>query len=77
MSELENFSPADLEEAFVYLDDLRASGRTNMWAAHAYLQRVLLWEGKAANDATGLWMKTFAADTPVAARVSAAMAQLG
>jgi hypothetical protein len=68
-----SFTADELTEAFEYLDALRESGRTNMWAAHGFLCRDLLWPDKEANEATGLWMQTFSKERPVEARVAQAI----
>lgn len=60
----------ELTEAFEYLDELRKSGRTNMWAAGLFVERELGWSPKAAADVTGLWMETFSRDASVAERVA-------
>lgn len=68
-----SLTKAELTEAFDYLDELRESGRTNMWGAAAYLERELVWPQAEASEAVRLWMQTFAT-TPVADRVEKAVA---
>ena len=63
-----------LTEAFEYLDDLRESGRANMWGASGYVVEELKWDSASALLATGLWMNTFD-DTPAECRVDAALAK--
>jgi len=60
----------ELTEAFEYLDQLRASGRTNMWNASAYIVRELCWPPHEASEATVLWIRTYSRDVPVAQRVA-------
>jgi hypothetical protein len=68
-----DFSEEELTEAFEYLDELRSSGRVNMWGAHAFLARDLLWPDKEASAATGLWMNTFDKERGVPERVAQAI----
>ena len=56
---------ADLGKYFVYLDDLRDSGETNMFEARPYLQRA--FPGLSAEAAKGIlltWMQTFSERHP-------------
>ena len=64
----------ELIESFEYLDDLRESGRTNMWGASAYLRAEL---GKSKEDAAHhlrLWMETFDGESSASARAAIALA---
>ncbi len=65
------FTSEQLTEAFEYLDELRESGRTNMFGAPAYVENELGWERQDARTVTGLWMDTFTPDTALEDRVSA------
>lgn len=62
-----------LSEAFEYLDELRESGRTNMWGSHAFVRDELMWQPAEAEAAVKYWMNTFS-DAPVAERVAKALA---
>lgn len=59
MSAPTDLHAGELFEAFEYLDELRESGRTNMFGAAAYLRDELCWEGREASEAVKLWMATF------------------
>lgn len=63
----------ELTEAFEYLDELRASGRTNMWGAAAFVEQELFWGSEEAKEATQLWMHTFDGGTPLDDRVAQAL----
>lgn len=54
-----NLTSEELKEAFEYLDELRASCRTNMWAAANFLHKEELWPIKEADEAFLLWKATF------------------
>ena len=47
------------ETMFLFLDDLRESGITNMWGAGVYLQEVFEVTKIEARDVLLEWMKTF------------------
>lgn len=47
------------EAMFLFLDDLRESGITNMWGAGVYLQEVFEVTKIEARDVLLEWMKTF------------------
>ena len=64
-----------LFEGFEYLDDLRESGRTNMWGAASFVQNELAWEGRAASDVVGLWMATFDPTVSLEYRVERALGE--
>ena len=49
---------------FVYLDNLRESGATNMWGAGNYLVRDFDLDSRAANKILGEWMETFSERHP-------------
>lgn len=59
----------DAIEAFEYLDELRESGRTNMFGASQYVERELGWERKLAREVTLLWMQSFSGDLTAEERV--------
>lgn len=58
------YMPKQVEKMFVYLDDLRISGVTNMYGAGAYLEQVFDLERKVAGKILGAWMKTFGERNP-------------
>lgn len=65
---------AELAEVFEYLDELRASGRTNMYGAAAYLIEEMDLGRREARAVLQQWMDTFSHDeTPEqrAAKVTA------
>jgi hypothetical protein len=66
------FSTEQIREAFEYLDELRESGRTNMFGAQAYVERELGWPRADASAATRLWMETFDHEVSMADRVAKA-----
>ena len=47
------------EEHFEYLDDLRESGRTNMYGAGSYLEQAFSLEPRTATKYVAHWMETF------------------
>jgi len=47
------------DEVLEYLDELRESGRTNMFGAASYLQKEMGLEEKDAKAALMYWMKSF------------------
>lgn len=47
------------EKYYVYLDDLRESGETNMFGARPYLIEAFGLTKKEASDILSDWMKTF------------------
>lgn len=51
-----------MADYFEYLDDLRHSGRTNMYGARPYLTRDMGLDEKEARDVLVAWMKTFDPD---------------
>lgn len=61
-----------LTQYFKYLDELRASGATNMWGAAAWLERAFKLRPKQANDITSLWQKTFSTKLTLEERVKVA-----
>lgn len=65
------------EEYFQYLDDLRASGETNMYGARPYLVQEFGLEGGYAGTVLSAWMKTFKPGVSVAERAKAAMSKAG
>jgi hypothetical protein len=64
----------ELTEAFEYLDELRESGRTNMFGAPAYVEDELGWSESEAREATKFWMATFDRKSSVEDRVKNALA---
>jgi hypothetical protein len=46
-------------KVFVYLDDLRESGVTNMFGARPYLVRTFKFDEKTAGKYLSAWMATF------------------
>jgi hypothetical protein len=48
-----------MRKYFVYLDELRESGETNMFGAPAYLRATYGLSRKEAMDTVYAWMKTF------------------
>jgi hypothetical protein len=63
----------ELTEAFGYLDELRQSGRCNMFGASSYLRAEKLWDVRKAREATLLWMETFSNDLTLEERVDKAL----
>lgn len=53
-----------VDEAFSYLDDLRAEGLINMFGATAYLMREFPFDRKVAKAVLAEWMRTFAERHP-------------
>ena len=60
--ELTDFEHFELVEYFDYLDDLRESGRTNMWGAGAYLRAEQGLDRHEAEAVLSAWMDTFSDD---------------
>jgi hypothetical protein len=46
-------------EVFLYLEELRASGVTNMWGATPYLERHFELDKKTAKEWLLKWMKSY------------------
>jgi hypothetical protein len=65
----------ELIEAFEYLDELRESGRTNMFGAASYIHDELCWEKNEALEALKLWMETFDHEQTVEERVAKALSE--
>lgn len=57
---------AENESYFVYLDNLRESGRTNMYDAAKYLAARYELTKAEAREALALWMKTYDKRHPAA-----------
>ena len=55
----ELFTEKELEEMFIFLDDLRESGETNMYGAAPYVQREFGVSYNEASEIVSTWMKTF------------------
>lgn len=60
-------------EHFKYLDDLRESGKTNMWGARPYLMQAFKLEKIEAGTICSAWMKTFDGTSTPEARVERAL----
>jgi hypothetical protein len=73
---LDDFDSGDLVEFFDFLDDLRESGKTNMYGSAAYLEGAFALSHSAARMVVVAWMDTFD-DRPVDDRVFAALAKAG
>ncbi len=69
---MKTWTDEELVEIFVYLDDLRESGETNMYGASSYLVEEMSMERKQARDVLGQWMKTFSHEKSLDARVAQA-----
>jgi hypothetical protein len=67
----------ELTDAFEYLDDLRLSGRTNMFAAASYIENELVWPRAEAREAAVAWRKTFDSTSTVQERVAQALPPQG
>jgi hypothetical protein len=52
------------ERMFVYLDELRESGVTNMFGAAPYLQNEFGLDKHEAREVLSMWMKTFSERHP-------------
>ena len=52
------------QEIFVYLDDLRESGETNMFGSPLYVQEEFGMSPESASHIVGRWMKTFSERHP-------------
>lgn len=59
MGEAKQFTAKRLAEFFQYLDDLRESGRTNMFGAGVYVQKEFGLDSDDARFVVTSWMKTF------------------
>ena len=54
----------DKEDYFIYLDELRESGKTNIYGAAPYLQEAFFLNRKEARDILVEWMETFSERHP-------------
>ncbi len=61
-------SPETLAEYFEFLDDLRASGQTNMFGARPYLIRGTDVPENLAGEVLSAWMRTFDRASPAIER---------
>lgn len=52
------------DEVFVYLDNLRESGVTNMWGAGAYVEEEFDMGHREAQAVVGRWMRSFSTRHP-------------
>lgn len=59
-------------EHFVYLDELRSSGATNMFGAGSWLRDAFGMDRAEASAVLQAWMKTFDGASSVADRIKAA-----
>ncbi len=66
-------SKKSLTDVFSYLDQLRMSGITNMYASGSYVVAAFSWPQNKASRAVSLWMQTFAIDEPMKDRVEKAI----
>lgn len=67
------FSSDQLTEYFVYLDDLRESGETNMFGAAPWLAAAYDLGNREAREVLKLWMDTFSEKPPETRAQSVAM----
>lgn len=56
---MSNVLNVNKDEVFVYLDDLRESGITNMWGAGPYIQTEFEIDNNEARELVLEWMETF------------------
>jgi hypothetical protein len=63
-----------MRKYFVYLDELRESGVTNMFGAPSYVVAMFGVDKKTALEVTSPWMRTFAEGKTVDVRVAEAEA---
>lgn len=63
------FGPRKLTKFFIYLDNLRNSGATNMFGAAPYLSDAFGLPIKDAREVLGMWSRTFS-DEPASKRAS-------
>lgn len=71
---LKEFTRDELEKFFIFLDELRESGRTNMFAAGSYLQREFSMSPDASGVVLVAWQRSFElTPAPVFDRVAAAI----
>ena len=54
----------DKNTVFLFLDDLRNSGKTNMFGAGSYLEQVFNIDRHSARDYIVEWMETFSQRRP-------------
>ena len=71
-----DYTKAEMEDFFAYLDDLRASGETNMYGAAPYLEREYSLDRRESRKILLAWMDTYSGNTSIAERATAAMAAL-
>lgn len=64
---MEKFTDEETQ-VFEYLDNLRASGKTNMYLAGAYIEREFSMSAVKAKELLVKWMKTFPARHPEVGR---------
>ena len=67
--------PENLGEAFEYLDELRASGKTNMYGVRPYVARAMGYPGGVAGDVLVAWMESFSHEISAADRAAAILAK--
>ncbi len=59
----------ELEEVFTYLDELRDSGKTNMFGARPYVMNEFGFDKKKSNDLVSKWMTSFDSELSVQERI--------
>lgn len=64
-----------MTEHFIFLDDLRASGETNMFGARPYLMDEFELDKADAAKSLSAWMETFD-ESPAATRAAKALAKV-
>lgn len=62
-----------ITKCFTYLDNLRESGKTNMYGARPYLEKSMRLESGEAGEVLVKWMRTFAIDKTAKERAKEAM----
>jgi hypothetical protein len=58
-------SNSDKQEVFMFLDELRSTGITNMFGAAPYIQEFFGVDRKAARELLNEWMATFDERHPI------------
>ena len=69
-----DFDTAEMVEFFEYLDELRASGETNMFGARPYLADEFQIGSHDAGRVLSAWMQTFDGTSDAETRVTQAIA---
>lgn len=73
---MDQLNREQLLESFEYLDNLRESGRTNMYGSAQYVQHELGYDRGEARNVVSLWMKTFDGESTVEQRVNGLMEEV-